>query len=135
MNSYSFLFNGFDDNGTVLIAGNFSADGNGNILSGEEVINRVNPGGSTYAVVSATLTGTYALGTDGRGTMQLIATNQKTAIFTANYLLAIDSSRQSARDRERYNRQCGRRNHAWLGNHETCCGNIFRCEFQWKLCV
>jgi hypothetical protein len=92
MNSYSFLFNGFDDNGTVLIGGNFSADGNGNILSGEEVINRVNPGGSTYAVVPATLTGTYALGTDGRGTMQLIATNQKTAIFTANYLIAIDSA-------------------------------------------
>jgi hypothetical protein len=92
INSYSFLFNGFDDNGTVLIAANFSADGNGNILSGEEVINRVNPGASTYAVVSATLTGTYALGTDGRGTMQLIATNQKTAIFTANYLLAIDSN-------------------------------------------
>jgi hypothetical protein len=90
--SYSFLFNGFDDNGTVLIAGNFSTDGTGTILSGQEVINRVNPGGTTYAVVSATLTGTYALGTDGRGTMQLIATNQKTAIFTANYLLAIDSN-------------------------------------------
>jgi len=90
--SYSFLFNGFDNNGTVLIAGNFSADGNGNILSGEEVINRVNPGGTTYGVVSATLTGTYALGTDGRGTMHLIATNEKTAIFTANYLIAIDSA-------------------------------------------
>jgi hypothetical protein len=90
--SYSFLFNGFDDNGTVLIAGNFSTDGNGNILSGQEVINRVNPLGLTYSVVPATLTGTYALGTDGRGTMQLIATNQKTAIFTANYLLAIDSN-------------------------------------------
>jgi Putative Ig domain len=90
--SYSFLFNGFDDNGTVLIAGNFSTDGNGNILSGHEVINRVNPGGPTYAVVSATLTGTYELGTDGRGMMQLIAMNQKTAIFTANYLLAIDAN-------------------------------------------
>jgi hypothetical protein len=90
--TYSFLFNGFDDNGTVLIGGDFLTDGTGNILSGNEVINRVNPGGATYAVVSATLTGTYALGTDGRGTMQLIATNQKTAIFTANYLLAIDSN-------------------------------------------
>jgi len=90
--SYSFLFNGYDDNGTVLIAGNFSTDGNGNILSGREDINRVNAGGSTYGVVlGSTLTGTYALGTDGRGTMQLIATNQKSAIFTANYLLAMDS--------------------------------------------
>ncbi|MGB8541534.1 MAG: Ig domain-containing protein [Candidatus Acidiferrales bacterium] len=90
--SYSFLFNGFDDNGTVLIAGNFLTDGNGKVLSGEEVINRVNPGGTTYGVVSATLTGTYALDTDGRGTMQLVATNEKTAIFTANYLIAIDSA-------------------------------------------
>lgn len=90
---YSFLFNGFDDNGTVLIAGNFLTDGKGNIVTGREDINRVNPGGSTYGVVlGSTLTGTYDVSTDGRGTMQLIATNQKSAIFTANYLLAIDSS-------------------------------------------
>jgi hypothetical protein len=85
--SYSFLFNGFDDNGTVMIGGNFSADGNGNITTGEEDINRV-----SGVVLGSSLTGTYSLGTDGRGTMQLTATNSKQAQFISNYLLAIDSS-------------------------------------------
>jgi putative Ig domain-containing protein len=85
--SYSFLFNGFDDNGTVMISGNFSADGNGNITSGEEDINRV-----SGVVIGSSLTGTYSLGIDGRGTMQLKATNSKLAEFISNYLLAIDSS-------------------------------------------
>jgi large repetitive protein len=85
--SYSFLFNGFDDNGTVMIGGNFSADGNGNITTGEEDINRV-----SGVVLGSSLTGTYSLGTDGRGTLQLTATNSKQAQFIANYLLAIDSS-------------------------------------------
>jgi len=85
--SYSFLFNGFDDNGTVMISGNFSADGNGNITAGEEDINRF-----SGVVIGSSLTGIYALGTDGRGTLQLTATNSKLAQFIANYLLAIDSS-------------------------------------------
>jgi hypothetical protein len=85
--SYSFLFNGFDDNGTVMISGNFSADGNGNITSGEEDINRV-----SGVVIGSSLTGTYSLGIDGRGTLQLKATNSKSAEFISNYLLAIDSN-------------------------------------------
>jgi len=85
--SYSFLFNGFDDNGTVMIGGNFSADGNGNITSGEEDINRF-----SGVVTGSSLTGFYSLGADGRGTMQLTATNSKLAQFISNYLLAIDSS-------------------------------------------
>ncbi len=85
--SYSFLFDGFDFNGTVLIAGNFLADGTGNILSGVEDINRV-----SGVVTGTSLKGTYNVGADGRGTMQLIATNGLGAVFTANYLLAIDSN-------------------------------------------
>jgi large repetitive protein len=85
--NYSFLFSGFDLNGTVVIAGNFSANGAGAISSGQEDINRV-----TGVAVGATLTGTYSVGTDGRGTMQLIATNGSGTVFTANYLLALDSS-------------------------------------------
>jgi len=85
--SYSFLFNGFDDNGTVMISGNFSADGNGNITGGAEDINRV-----SGVVTGSSLTGTYSLGIDGRGTLQLKATNSKLAEFISNYLLAIDSS-------------------------------------------
>jgi large repetitive protein len=85
--NYSFLFSGFDANGTVVIAGNFSANGAGGITSGQEDINRV-----TGVAVGATLTGNYAVGTDGRGTMQLIATTGHLTVFTSNYLLALDSS-------------------------------------------
>jgi hypothetical protein len=86
--NYSFLFTGFDLNGTVVIAGNFSANGSGAVSSGQEDINRV-----TGVAVGATLTGTYTVGTDGRGTMQLIATTGDLTVFTSNYLLALDSSR------------------------------------------
>lgn len=85
--NYSFLFSGFDANGTVAIAGNFSADGKGSVSGGQEDINRV-----TGVAVGATLTGTYSVGTDGRGTMQLIATNGGGTVFTSNYLLALDSA-------------------------------------------
>ena len=56
--SYSFLFNGFDSNGSVAIAGSIATDGNGNITSGEEDSNRsgtnnlitaMQPGGSLAA--------------------------------------------------------------------------------------
>jgi large repetitive protein len=84
--NYSFLFSGFDANGTVIIAGNFAANGAGAVSSGQEDINRV-----SGVVVGATLTGTYSLGTDGRGTMQLIASTGTGTVFTSNYLLALDS--------------------------------------------
>ncbi|MGB8522188.1 MAG: Ig domain-containing protein [Candidatus Acidiferrales bacterium] len=85
--NYSFLFSGFDANGTVVIAGNFSANGSGGITNGQEDINRV-----TGVAVAASLTGSYSVGTDGRGTMQLVATNGNLTVFTSNYLLALDSS-------------------------------------------
>jgi len=85
--NYSFLFNGYDSNGTVVIAGNFSADGKGNISEGVEDSNRV-----SAVFTGSTVTGTYSVGTDGRGTMQLIATNVKGGIFTANYLIALDTN-------------------------------------------
>lgn len=84
---YSFLFNGYDSNGTVVIAGNFSADGKGNISEGTEDSNRV-----SGVFTGSTVTGTYSVGTDGRGTMQLIATNVRGGVFTANYLLALDTN-------------------------------------------
>src|SRR6202046_704802 len=84
--NYSFLFSGFDVNGTVLIAGTFAANGAGAVSSGQEDINRV-----SGVVVGATLIGTYSVGTDGRGTMQLIASTGTGTVFTSNYLLALDS--------------------------------------------
>jgi hypothetical protein len=85
--NYSFLFSGFDENGTVVMAGNFSANGAGAISNGQEDINRV-----TGVAVGLGLTGTYSVGTDGRGTMQLIAATGTGTVFTGNYLLALDSS-------------------------------------------
>jgi hypothetical protein len=87
---YSFLFHGFDANGNVLMVGNFNADGSGNISGGQLDSNRF--GGTLGVFTGSTFTGTYTVGNDGRGTMQLIVTNSKGAIATFNYLLAIYSN-------------------------------------------
>jgi hypothetical protein len=86
--AYSFFFNGFDADGSnVTEAGNFSANGGGLISSGQFDSNRV-----SGVFTASTLTGTYAMGNDGRGTMQLIGTNSKGAMLTTNYLLAMQSN-------------------------------------------
>jgi hypothetical protein len=87
---YSFLFHGFDANGNVLMAGNFNADGSGNISGGQLDSNRF--GGTLGVFTGSTFTGTYTVGNDGRGTMQIIVTNSKGAVATFNYLLAIYSN-------------------------------------------
>lgn len=85
---YSFLFNGFDTNGLVMIAGSITADGNGNITSGLEDSNRI-----SGVVPDIPLTGSYSLGSDGRGTMQLIATSPSTKVtLTTDYRIVLDSS-------------------------------------------
>ncbi|MFZ0523772.1 MAG: Ig domain-containing protein [Candidatus Acidiferrales bacterium] len=86
---YSFLFHGFDANGNVTMAGNFNADGSGNITGGQLDSNRT--GGVLGVFTASTFTGTYAIGNDGRGTMQIVVTNSKGAIATFNYLLALYS--------------------------------------------
>ncbi len=69
--------------------GQLHANGNGTIIAG-----------SWTAIVRAarwesspapSFTGTYSVGSDGRGTMQWITTNSKGATSTTNYLLAEDS--------------------------------------------
>ena len=87
--SYSFLFHGFDSGGNVVIAGNFIASGSGTISGGQLDSNR--SGGTLGIFTASTFTGTYSVGSDGRGTMQLITTNNKGAMSTTNYLLAEDS--------------------------------------------
>lgn len=90
---YSFLFNGFDSAGTVMIAGTITADGNGNITSGIEDSNRFSSGTVSAIVTGIPLTGSYSLGPDGRGTMQLVATNPNTKVtLTTDYRLVVDST-------------------------------------------
>jgi len=85
--SYVFLFNGFDKNGSAIVVGTITADGKGNITAGTEDSNR-NSGVAT----GASVTGTYSLGTDGRGTMELTSVFQKQAPLTVDYHLVLDSS-------------------------------------------
>jgi len=94
--AYSFIFRGFDKDGSVAIIGTLTADGNGNITAGSEVINRV----SGVAPI-ASVTGTYIIDSnisgappngapgDGRGTMQLVTTLGSQQIVTAQYELAV----------------------------------------------
>jgi len=86
--SYSFFFSGFDaSSSNVTEAGNFSANGSGVISSGQFDSNRV-----SGVFTASSLTGTYAIGNDGRGTMQLIGVNSKGASLTTNYVLAMQSN-------------------------------------------
>ncbi|HYL16788.1 MAG TPA: hypothetical protein VEV41_27385 [Terriglobales bacterium] len=60
--SYAFVFDGFDAGGSMSAAGSFMADGNGNLTSGIEDINR-----HSSVTTNATFTGIYSIGSDGRG--------------------------------------------------------------------
>jgi hypothetical protein len=87
---YAFLFTGFDADGSVAIAGTATFDGKGNISSGKVDSNRV-----SGIVAGAALTGTYAIGTDGRGTMEFKATNTATPLVPAlvtDYVIVMDSN-------------------------------------------
>jgi Putative Ig domain len=64
--NYAFIFHGFNSTGgQVVVAGTFVADGRGNITSGGEDFNSLQGPPKN----SAALTGTYAIGNDGRGTL------------------------------------------------------------------
>jgi Putative Ig domain len=60
--NYAFEFSGFNSGGAVVVAGSFSADGAGNLKNGLEDFNSISGVPTTQ-----TFTGTYTLGTDGRG--------------------------------------------------------------------
>jgi hypothetical protein len=85
--SYAFFFSGFDTQGVVLATGQFTADGAGNISSGTEDMNRV-----SGTAINTTLSGTYSIGTDGRGTLTLTATNSVGQKLTTIYQLVLDSA-------------------------------------------
>lgn len=90
---YSFLFQGFDSDGAVALGGSLSTDGNGKIVGGGLDSNRVSGVIGGVSVARATLTGTYSVGTDGRGTMELVATTTlPTLTVTLDFNLVLDSS-------------------------------------------
>jgi Putative Ig domain len=89
---YTFLFRGFDNNGLVAIIGTITADGNGKITTGQEDINRASSIGP-QVVNNATITGTYAFGTDGRGTLEFTVTNPQNGVpLVVDYRTVIDSN-------------------------------------------
>src|SRR6185437_3335435 len=84
---YAFSYKGNDASGFLGVVGSFVADGSGHIVSGLEDFDSFITGVST----EVTLTGTYQVGTDGRGTATL-NTGQGTAA-----LQFVISSNQHAR--------------------------------------
>jgi hypothetical protein len=67
-NQYAFLVTGIDTTGFYSAAGSFTTDGAGNITDGEEDYTNVD-----VSELGDTLTGTYNIGSDGRGTITLTA--------------------------------------------------------------
>jgi len=87
--TYSFLFQGFDSQGAVAIAGTLTADGNGNITAGDADINRAE--GITQGVKVG---GTYTIGlngADGRGVLHLVYNPGIQAPLDIDYQLVIQS--------------------------------------------
>ncbi len=79
--NYIFSLSGIDANGFPFYAlGAVTADGFGNITGGEEDLNNVSTG---YLQV-ASVTGTYSVGSDGRGTLNL-----NSSIGSFSYAIAI----------------------------------------------
>jgi len=66
---YAFEFTGQIPSGPVYLAGSFQADGNGNVTGGTEDRSDV------AGVHSESVSGTYSLGPDGRGTLTLVASS------------------------------------------------------------
>jgi Putative Ig domain len=92
-NAYSFLFQGFDTGGTVAIVGTLTADGNGHITTGTEDSNRFSASSKQIQILNnIVITGTYSIGTDGRGTMELVAVDSQAITLTTDYQLVLDSN-------------------------------------------
>ncbi len=94
---YTFLFNGFDKTGPVTIMGTVISDGGGD-LSGEEDIYR---DGTSFAQVL--IGGVYLMGTDGRGTMELVTQSPISgSLLTIDYRLVLDSGGGAGRPSVRF---------------------------------
>jgi hypothetical protein len=76
---YAFLLRGFDKNGPVVLAGNFTADGTGNITGGNEDINR--SGGAQTGLSLQAAGSSYTIGSDNRGCLTLANSAGTTTTF------------------------------------------------------
>jgi hypothetical protein len=79
---YAVLFKGFDRAGVFEAAAAFVADGNGNVTSGVEDLNR-----TSGAQTGVALSGTYQVGGDNRGTLTL-----KSKLGTFTYAFALNGT-------------------------------------------
>ena len=84
---YAFQFTGFDDEGVYEAVGSFTADGNGNIITGNEDLNR-----TLGPQTDLALSGTYQVDEDNRGTFAF-----STALGTQTFSLALNSAATSGR--------------------------------------
>lgn len=80
--NYVFLFSGFDSGGSVVIAGQFLSNGNGHLTAGTEDVNR-----ASGVSLSQSLTGTYTMGSDGRGVLMFTIGSSM-----SSYAFALDSA-------------------------------------------
>jgi hypothetical protein len=76
---YAFLLRGFDKDGPVVIAGDFTADGAGNITGGSEDIDRTS-GAQTNLSIQASGS-SYTIGSDNRGCLTLVNSAGTTTTF------------------------------------------------------
>ncbi|MGA6961899.1 MAG: putative Ig domain-containing protein [Candidatus Acidiferrales bacterium] len=81
--NYAFTFSGYNSGNYVAAAGVFTADGNGNITTGEADYNSLNGTPTNYT----NLKGTYAVGQDGRGTFTFTNVSN-----TPVYAFSVDAS-------------------------------------------
>jgi len=90
---YVYQFSGYNASGFLAFAGVFNADGNGNLTAGVEDFNSESGTPQNYT----NITGTYTLGTDGRGTITF-ATNSNGAFNPVpTFAFAIDLTGQHGR--------------------------------------
>ena len=93
---YAFLFQGYDDAVAGVLAyqtatiGSFNADGNGAVMAGESDTNHQGSNPSGNSVPTQTLIGTYTIGADNRGTLQLFTLNTDGTVGgTTTYAIAL----------------------------------------------
>ena len=101
--SYAFLFQGFNSQGYVAIAGQFTADGSGKITAGQEDVTTARSTTGTNPIQLNAANSSYSLGADNRGCLTLAsssgtivfrfsAASSNGAVFTKGRLVEFDDS-------------------------------------------